>query len=94
MWDEDALAKLGLGADPSDASVEAPKASLAVGVETAAPHETIARGPSAARSATTGAAATGSATAGSGGSLRGWVATLALAVGLGVAVYFAVRALR
>lgn len=89
MWDEDALAKLGLGADPSDVSVEAPKASLAVGVETAAPHETIARGPSAA-----GSAATGSATTGSGGSLRGWVATLALAVGLGVAVYFAVRALR
>ncbi len=94
MWDEDALAQLGLGGGQALKSDQAPKASLAAAVETNPADQALARGPSAAGSATVGPATAGPATVGSGGSLRGWVVTLVLAVGLGVAVYFAVRALR
>ncbi|MCB9614137.1 MAG: hypothetical protein H6722_16995 [Sandaracinus sp.] len=74
MWDEDALAQLGLGG-PAEPAPKPQGPGLAVSVETAS-HATAPAAP--ARKS----------------SMVGWVVTVVLAIGLGVAVYFVVRALR
>jgi hypothetical protein len=76
MWDEEALAKLGLATSSAPKAAPAKGPGLAVSVETATP------------------AATASGGAKPKSPVLGWVVTLALALALGVAVYFVVRALR
>ncbi|HJK92771.1 MAG TPA: hypothetical protein RMH85_00945 [Polyangiaceae bacterium LLY-WYZ-15_(1-7)] len=84
MWDEAALAKLGLDkdgnpSDPPPATAASPKGESSVQVDL----PQVAHDP--------GKAPGGGAKKGSGLS---WAVTIALAIGLGVGVYFVVRMLR